>query len=176
MPNPKYDEEGYLVSGSTTSESSSESKLRSGATSRESYSEQKLRKGAKPVAKAKEKPKAKPVVGRAGAQTPSQRAKLVPSKSPDEARARNAARPVKKGTPMRPTKPVGDKGMDARLAAKKSAAAPKAKTNNNPYGGFSMAARALGGKGKTNTQTAAFKADQAKLKKAYDIAQAKKGK
>ena len=103
MPNPKYDEDDSMSNMNYPSmESSSESKLRSGATSRESYSEQKLRKNAKPTAKAK--PKAKPVVGRAGAQTPGQRAKLAP-----------------RGTPMRPTKPVGDRGMDARLAAKKAA-------------------------------------------------------
>ena len=99
----RYDEEDSM-SSMMPSESSSESNLRASATSRESYSEQRLRKNAKPMVKAKAKPKAKPVVGRAGAQTPSARAKLA-----------------SKGTPMRPTKPVGDRGMDARLAAKKAA-------------------------------------------------------
>ena len=101
----RYDEDDSMSNMNYPSmESSSESKLRSGATSRESYGEQKLRKNAKPMVKAKAKPKAKPIVGRAGAQTPGQRAKLA-----------------NKGTPMRPTKPVGDRGMDARLAAKKAA-------------------------------------------------------
>ena len=99
---PRYDEDDAMSSMSSSMNSSSESNLRARATSRESYSEQRLRKGAKPMVKAK--PKAKPVVGRAGAQTPSARAKLA-----------------SKGTPMRPTKPVGDRGMDARLAAKKAA-------------------------------------------------------
>ena len=100
----RYDEDDAMMNMSPSMDSSSESNLRANATSRESYSEQRLRKGAKPMVKAKAKPKAKPVVGRAGAQTPSARAKLA-----------------SKGTPMRPTKPVGDRGMDARLAAKKAA-------------------------------------------------------
>ena len=100
---PRYDEYDSM-SSMMAPESSSESNLRASATSRESYSEQRLRKNAKPMVKAKAKPKAKPAVGRAGAQTPGARAKLAP-----------------KGTPMRPTKPVGDRGMDARLAAKKAA-------------------------------------------------------
>ena len=68
------------------------------------------------MVKAKAKPKAKPVVGRAGAQTPSARAKLA-----------------SRGTPMRPTKPVGDRGMDARIAAKKLAAS-KANRSKSPAG------------------------------------------
>ena len=103
----RYDEDDAM-SNYKAPESSSETKLRANAAAKgsalakESYSEQRLRKNAKPMVKAK--PKAKPVVGRAGAQTPGQRAKLA-----------------NKGTPMRPTKPVGDRGMDARLAAKKAA-------------------------------------------------------
>ena len=109
---PRIDDEYDSMMNMMPSESSSESNLRANAAAkgsalaRESYSEQRLRKNAKPMVKAK--PKAKPmekkVVGRAGAQTPSARAKLTP-----------------RGTPMRPTKPVGDRGMDARLAAKKAA-------------------------------------------------------
>ena len=103
----RYDEDDAM-SNYKAPESSSETKLRENAAAKgsalakESYSEQRLRKNAKPMVKAKAK--AKPVVGRAGAQTPGQRAKLA-----------------NKGTPMRPTKPVGDRGMDARLAAKKAA-------------------------------------------------------
>ena len=103
----RYDEDDAM-SNYKAPESSSETKLRDNAAAKgsalakESYSEQRLRKNAKPMVKAKAK--AKPVVGRAGAQTPGQRAKLA-----------------NKGTPMRPTKPVGDRGMDARLAAKKAA-------------------------------------------------------
>ena len=112
---PRIDDEyDSMMNMGPSMDSYSETKLRSGATSRESYSEQKLRKGAKSVAKAK--PKAKPVVGRAGAQTPGARAKLA-----------------SKGTPMRPTKPVGDRGMDARVAAKKLAAS-KANRSKSPAG------------------------------------------
>ena len=118
---PRYDEYDSM-SSMMAPESSSESNLRANAAAkgsalaRESYSEQRLRKGAKPMVKAKAKPKAKPVVGRAGAQTPGARAKLAP-----------------KGTPMRPTKPVGDRGMDARVAAKKLAAS-KANRSKSPAG------------------------------------------
>ena len=107
---PRIDDEYDSMMNMMPTESSSESNLRANAAAKgsalakESYSEQRLRKGAKPMVKAKAKPKAKPVVGRAGAQTPGARAKLAP-----------------RGTPMRPTKPVGDRGMDARLAAKKAA-------------------------------------------------------
>ena len=169
----RYDENDSMSNMNYPSmESSSESKLRSGANSRESYGEQKLRKNAKPVAKAK--PKAKPVVGRAGAQTPGQRAKLANKGTPMRPTkpvgdrgmdARLAAKKAaNKGTPMRPTKPVGDRGMDARLAAK-SAAAPKKNVG-------SRFADALTGGNKP--KSAAYVANQAKLKKAYDIAKAKK--
>ena len=105
---PRIDDEYDSMMNMMPTESSSESNLRANAAAKgsalakESYSEQRLRKNAKPMVKAKAK--AKPVVGRAGAQTPGARAKLAP-----------------RGTPMRPTKPVGDRGMDARLAAKKAA-------------------------------------------------------
>ena len=107
---PRIDDEYDSMMNMMPTESSSESNLRANAAAKgsalakESYSEQRLRKNAKPMVKAKAKPKAKPVVGRAGSQTPGARAKLAP-----------------RGTPMRPTKPVGDRGMDARLAAKKAA-------------------------------------------------------
>ena len=92
----RYDEEDAMSNMSPSMDSSSESNLRANATSRESYSEQRLRKNAKPVAKAK--PKAKPVVGRAGAQTPGQRAKLAPAKSADAARAGAMSRPKSSST------------------------------------------------------------------------------
>ena len=145
----------------------------------ESYSETKLRANARPVtkskpmikAKPKAKPMAKPVVGRAGAQTPGQRAKLAP-----------------RGTPMRPTKPVGDRGMDARLAAKKAANKGTPMRPTKAVGDRAMDSRlaakkknvgsrfadALTGGNKPKLSTAAKAAEQAKLKKAYDIAKAKK--
>ena len=85
-----------------------------------------------------------------------------------------SARPQLGGGSKPPiAKPQLGGGM-SKASVKPTASKPKA--NSNPYGGFSMAARALGVTGKTNTKTTAFKADQAKLKKAYDIAKAKKGK
>jgi hypothetical protein len=165
----RYDEEDAMSNMSSSMNSSSESNLRANANSRESYSEQRLRKNAKPMVKAK--PKAKPVVGRAGAQTPGQRAKLAP-----------------RGTPMRPTKPVGDRGMDARLAAKKAANKGTPMRPTKAVGDRAMDSRlaakkknvgsrfadALTGANKPKLSTAAKAAEQAKLKKAYDIAKAKK--
>ena len=162
----RYDEDDSMSNMNYPSmESSSESKLRSGATSRESYSEQKLRKNSKPTAKAK--PKAKPVVGRAGAQTPGQRAKLANKGTPMRPTkpvgdrgmdARLAAKKAaNKGTPMRPTKPVGDRGMDARLAAKKTAT--KKSGTTDPLAKFVFgAAKAIRGgsnQGMTAAQVAA---------------------
>jgi len=160
----RYDEEDAMSNMSSSMNSSSENNLRSRATARESYSEQRLRKNAKPVAKAK--PKAKPVVGRAGAQTPGQRAKLAPAKSPDEARARYAASkpkatstggyprgtnmPYKSGTKLTPQTMPKKKNVGSRLAD------------------------LVTGANKPKLTPAAKAAEQAKLKKAYDIAMAKK--
>ena len=98
---PRIDDE-YDSMMNMMPESSSESNLRANAAAKgsalakESYSEQRLRKGAKPMVKAK--PKAKPVVGRAGAQTPGQRAKLTPAKSADAARAGSMSKPKASST------------------------------------------------------------------------------
>ncbi len=64
-----------------------------------------------------------------------------------------------------------------KAAPKTGAAKPaystgsKTSTAKNPYGGFSMFARTLAGK---NTSTPAYKAEQAKLKAAWDKAKAAK--
>ena len=156
-----YDEDSAMSNMNYPSmESSSESKLRSGATSRESYSEQKLRKNAKPMVKAKAKPKAKPVVGRAGAQTPGQRAKLGPAKSADAARASARSKPKSSSTGgyPRPTAKTTSTGAKSSGMTKKN------------FG--SRLADAVTGKGKPTSSARA--AEQAKLKKAWDIAMAKK--
>ena len=69
--------------------------------------------------------------------------------------------------------PIAKPQLGGGYVASSNMSAPKAVKNNNPYGGFSMLARGLGGSGKTDTKTTAFKADQAKLKAAYDKAKAK---
>ena len=166
----RYDEEDAM-SNYKAPESSSETNLRANAAAKgnalakESYSEQRLRKGAKPMVKAK--PKVKPVV-----------TKVVAAKSADAARARYAG-PA-----------VGDRGMDARIAAKK-AAASASNRSKSPAGMKSRTtqttttsakkknvgsrfADALTGGNKPKLSTAAKAAEQAKLKKAYDIAKAKK--
>ena len=115
----RYDEDDSMSNMNYPSmESSSESKLRSGATSRESYGEQKLRKNAKPVAKAK--PKAKPIVGRAGAQTPGQRAKLGPAKSADAARSGAMSKPKSVSTGGYPRPTAKKTSTSAKSTTKKS--------------------------------------------------------
>jgi len=117
---PRYDEEDSM-SSMMPSESSSESNLRASATSRESYSEQRLRKNAKPMVKAKAKPKAKPVVGRAGAQTPGQRAKLGPAKSADAARASAMSKPKSSSTGGYPRPTAKTTSTGAKSSVKRPA-------------------------------------------------------
>ena len=116
----RYDEEDSM-SSMMPSESSSESNLRASATSRESYSEQRLRKNAKPMVKAKAKPKAKPVVGRAGAQTPGQRAKLGPAKSADAARASAMSKPKSSSTGGYPRPTAKTTSTGAKSSVKRPA-------------------------------------------------------
>ena len=113
----RYDEDDAMMNMSPSMGSSSESNLRSRATSRESYSEQRLRKNAKPMVKAKAK--AKPVVGRAGAQTPGQRAKLAPAKSADAARAGAMSKPKASSTGGYP-RPTAKKTSTSAKSVKKS--------------------------------------------------------
>ena len=117
---PRYDEEDSM-SSMMPSESSSESNLRASATSRESYSEQRLRKNAKPMVKVKAKPKAKPVVGRAGAQTPGQRAKLGPAKSADAARASAMSKPKSSSTGGYPRPTAKTTSTGAKSSVKRPA-------------------------------------------------------
>jgi len=116
----RYDEEDSM-SSMMPSESSSESNLRASATSRESYSEQRLRKNAKPMVKVKAKPKAKPVVGRAGAQTPGQRAKLGPAKSADAARASAMSKPKSSSTGGYPRPTAKTTSTGAKSSVKRPA-------------------------------------------------------
>ena len=136
----------------------------------ESSSETNLRANARPVtkskpmvkAKPKAKPMPKPVVGRAGAQTPGQRAKLGPAKSADAARAGAMSKPK-----------VSSTGGYPRPTAKSTSTSAKSggMTKKNVGSRF---ADALTGANKPKLSTAAKAAEQAKLKKAYDIAKAKK--
>ena len=118
----RYDEDDAM-SNYKAPESSSETKLRANAAAKgkalakESYSEQRLRKGAKPMVKAK--PKAKPVVGRAGAQTPGQRAKLGAAKSADAARAGAMSKPKASSTGGYP-RPTAKKTSTSAKSVKKS--------------------------------------------------------
>lgn len=116
----RYDEEDAMSNMGSSMDSSSETNLRANANSRESYSEQRLRKNAKPVVKAK--PKAKPIVGRAGAQTPGQRAKLGPAKSADAARASATSKPKSSSTggyprPTAKTTSTGAKSSVKRISS-----------------------------------------------------------
>ena len=134
----------------------------------ESSSETNLRATARPVrkskpmvkAKPKAKPMPKPVVGRAGAQTPGQRAKLGPAKSADAARAGAMSKPKSNSTGgyPRPTAKTTSIGAKSAGVAKKNVG--------------SRLADAVTGKGKPTSSARA--AEQAKLKKAWDIAMAKK--
>jgi len=134
----------------------------------ESSSETNLRANARPVtkskpmvkAKPKAKPMPKPVVGRAGAQTPGQRAKLGPAKSADAARAGAMSKPKASSTGgyPRPTAKTTSTGAKSAGVAKKNVG--------------SRLADAVTGKGKPTSSARA--AEQAKLKKAWDIAMAKK--
>jgi len=134
----------------------------------ESSSETNLRANARPVtkskpmvkAKPKAKPMPKPVVGRAGAQTPGQRAKLGPAKSADAARAGAMSKPK-----------VSSTGGYPRPTAKSTSTSVKSGGMTKKNVG-SRLADALTGKGKPTSSARA--AEQAKLKKAYDIAMAKK--
>ena len=134
----------------------------------ESSSETNLRANARPVtkskpmvkAKPKAKPMPKPVVGRAGAQTPGQRAKLGPAKSADAARAGAMSKPKSNSTGGYPRPTAKSTSTSAKSAG-------MAKKNVG-----SRLADALTGKNKPTGSARA--AEQAKLKKAYDIAMAKK--
>ena len=86
-----------------------------------------------------------------------------------------SARPQLGGGSKPPiAKPQLGGGM-SKASVKPTASKPKA--NSNPYGGFSMVARGVSGVlKKTDTTSPAGKAEQAKLKAAYDKARAKKGK
>ena len=122
---PRIDDEYDSMMNYKATESSSETKLRANAAAKgsalakESYSEQRLRKGAKPMVKAKAKPKAKPVVGRAGAQTPGQRAKLGAAKSADAARAGAMSKPKASSTGGYP-RPTAKKTSTSAKSVKKS--------------------------------------------------------
>jgi len=123
---PRYDEYDSM-SSMMAPESSSESNLRANAAAkgsalaRESYSEQRLRKNAKPMVKVKAKPKAKPVVGRAGAQTPGQRAKLGPAKSADAARASAMSKPKSSSTGGYPRPTAKTTSTGAKSSVKRPA-------------------------------------------------------
>jgi hypothetical protein len=94
----------------------------------ESSSETRLRANARPVtkskpmvkAKPKAKPMAKPVVGRAGAQTPGQRAKLGPAKSADAARAGAMSKPKASSTGGYPRPTAKKTSTSAKSVKKKS--------------------------------------------------------
>ena len=120
---PRIDDEYDSMMNMMPTESSSESNLRANAAAKgsalakESYSAQRLRKNAKPMVKAKAK--AKPVVGRAGAQTPGQRAKLAPAKSADAARAGAMSKPKASSTGGYP-RPTAKKTSTSAKSVKKS--------------------------------------------------------
>ena len=94
----------------------------------ESSSETRLRANARPVtkskpmvkAKPKAKPMAKPVVGRAGAQTPGQRAKLGPAKSADAARSGAMSKPKSVSTGGYPRPTAKKTSTSAKSTTKKS--------------------------------------------------------
>ena len=148
----RYDEEDAM-SNYKAPESSSETNLRANARP--------VTKS-KPMVKAKPKPMPKPVVGRAGAQTPGQRAKLGPAKSADAARAGAMSKPK-----------VSSTGGYPRPTAKSTSTSAKSGGMTKKNVG-SRLANALTGANNPKLNTAAKAAEQAKLKKAYDIAKAKK--
>lgn len=82
--------------------------------------------------------------------------------------ARNAAKPAKPVTKSADAARAGASNMGARTVTAK----PKAKSNNNPYGGFSMLARGLTA---NNRMTAAQVAAENK-RRAAAVAAAKKNK
>lgn len=156
----RYDEEDAMSNMGSSMNSSSETNLRANANSRESYSEQRLRKNAKPVVKAK--PKAKPIVGRAGAQTPGQRAKLGPAKSADAARAGAMSKPKASST-----------GGYPRPTAKTTSTSAKSAGVTKKNVGSRLADALTGG---NKPKGAAYNAEQAKLLAAWKASKAKKGK
>lgn len=155
---PRIDEEDSM-SSMVPLESSSESNLRARATSRESYSEQKLRKGAKPMVKAK--PKAKPVVGRAGAQTPGQRAKLAPAKSADAARAGAMSRPKSSSTGGYPRPTAKTTSTGAKSSVKRPAVMSNAGKAGSVRGASSPTKKTVT-KPATNSRFSAVAATNAK--------------
>ena len=109
---PRYDEDDAM-SNYKAPESSSETRLRANA-----------RPVTKPKPMVKAKPKAKPmekkVVGRAGAQTPGQRAKLGPAKSADAARAGAMSKPKASSTGGYPRPTAKKTSTSAKSVKKKS--------------------------------------------------------
>jgi len=180
MANPRFDEIGTTSSTSDTSTASDTSNTNDAGTLRKLTA-----KGNRKLDKKTVKPKSKTVVtpGTKVSQATIDKIKGMGMKKA-LAGAGGASAEMREGL----KRLYGAKRVGAAAPAKLQSAkpqlgggyvassnmsAPKAVKNNNPYGGFSMLARGLGGSGKTDTKTTAFKADQAKLKAAYDKAKAK---
>ena len=162
---PRIDDEYDSMMNMMPTESSSESNLRANAAAKgsalakESYSEQRLRKNAKPMVKAKAK--AKPVVGRAGAQTPGQRAKLAPAKSADAARAGAMSKPKASSTGGYPRPTAKTTSTGARSSVKR----PAVMSNAGKAGsvrGASSPAKKTATKPATNSRFASVAATNAK--------------
>ena len=163
---PRINDEEYDSGMNMSYESSSESNLRANAAAKgsalakESYSEQRLRKNAKPMVKAKAKPKAMPVVGRAGAQTPGQRAKLALAKSADAARA-GAMRPKSSSTGGYPRPTAKTTSTGAKSSVKRPAVMSNAGKAGSVRGASSPTKKTVT-KPATNSRFSAVAATNAK--------------
>ena len=200
MPNPKYDEEGYVAPKQLTASDTSDSEARAAARRRASLT------AGKGTGVKKVTPKTKTVVtpgtkvsqatidkikamgmkkalagaGGASAEMREGLKRMYGAKRVGASTTTNGAKSslssVKLSLPgYGPATKVNSTSSRSASPAGGKASVLKPKTNSNPYGGFSMVARGVSGVlKKTDTTSPAGKAEQAKLKKAWDIGQAKK--
>ena len=147
----RYDEEDAM-SNYKAPESSSETNLRANARP--------VTKS-KPMVKAKPKPMPKPVVGRAGAQTPGQRAKLAPAKSADAARAGAMSRPKSSSTGGYPRPTAKTTSTGAKSSVKRPAVISNAGKAGSVKGASSPTKKTVT-KPATNSRFSAVAAENAK--------------